>query len=166
MLHRSPLDKYTAVLFNQDATDRHWCFFQYVALTQTSTYAILHLSKDTYGINFHKWDYWIMGFYFLIDTAKLPSKGLSQLTLPLMMLTCACFPTALPTECIIKLLGVCQSDRWKGCLTMVGLAFLRFWVRLSNVFVCWDANSIPFVVAYYTLPIFYRALGLVLYRFI
>lgn len=63
------------------------------------------------------------------------------------MLTSFCFPTALPTECIIKLLGVCQSDRWKWCLKIVWLAFLWFWVRLSNFFIYLGANSISFVVA-------------------
>lgn len=86
-------------------------------------------------------------FLILIVTVKSPSKSLNQLTLPLTMLTSFCFPTALPTECIIKLLGVCQSDRWKWCLKIVWLAFLWFWVRLSNFFICLGANSISFVVA-------------------
>lgn len=62
MLYNIPLDKYTTILFNQDATDRDLGGLQYFAIKQTSTNDILHLCKYIYGINFHKWDYWIVHF--------------------------------------------------------------------------------------------------------
>lgn len=62
MLYSIPLDKYIAILFNQDATDRDLGCFQYFATKQTSTNDSLHLRKYIYGINLHKWDYWIAYF--------------------------------------------------------------------------------------------------------
>lgn len=132
-------------LLNQNPTDGHLSSFQYFA-AHVANMNSLHLCRYIYGVN-STVGLLESAFLILLGIANLPFKGLKPWTLPLTMLTSASFPTALPTECAIKFLGACQSDRWKimsqDSLTRISLIL----GGVEQLLICLRANSISFVVA-------------------
>lgn len=77
-----------------------------VQTVKVVAYLILFVCKDAYRMSSSKWNYWV-------NDAICNFDGFCWFTLPSVMCEGACFPTALPTECITKLWDFCHIGWWE-----------------------------------------------------